>query len=156
MQTATDLLVELTRCGISLQAADGLIRYKAPQGALTPDLRRDLAAHKPEILRMYSGDSISDALNRVADLWCADIESQGEGDAAWTWIKASDYWVAISAAEDVVNRIAKNCEPDDLNAACHSWLSAWVDAIAEWRERCCDINRTEIFQPGAVQSKKRA
>ena len=121
MGTAKELLVELTRRGISLQVvADGL-RYRAPEGALTPDLRRELTAYKTEILgtSLYSGVLIADALARIADVWDADVECQGVGDAAWTWIKRSSHWQTILDAEGEVNRIGSQGDPDALNAACH-------------------------------------
>jgi hypothetical protein len=77
-----------------------------------------------------SGSSlISDSFSRIADIWEADVESRGEGDAAWSWIKASDHWRVIKAAEDELDRIGRNGDPDELNAVCGNWVAAWVQAI---------------------------
>jgi hypothetical protein len=153
MRTSKELLIELTRRGVILWVLHGQIRYTAPQGTLTPDLKRDLIVRKDEILTLYSGSQISDSLNRIADVWDADIESRGEGDAAWAWIKASDHWQIIRAAEDELDRIGKHGNADELNAACSKWIASWVEAIAAWSDRCRDMDRVKIVQRGAVQSK---
>ncbi|UCE58280.1 MAG: hypothetical protein JSU63_12650 [Phycisphaerales bacterium] len=46
----TEPLGELSIRGISLEARDRHIRYSAPRGTLTPELRRELSRHKPELL----------------------------------------------------------------------------------------------------------
>lgn len=135
MRTAKELLIELTRRGICLQILEGSIIYISPEGALTPETRSDLSRRKSEILSLYSGSPIPDALARIADVWDMDIESRSQGDAAWGWIKASNYWPVISAAEDAVNEIGSHGNPDELNAACQEWIAAWVEAIAAWREK---------------------
>ncbi len=134
MGTAQALLIELTRRGIVLRVTDRQLRYSAPEGALTPDLKRVLVAHKPEIVSMYSGSQIPDALTRIADVWGSDIEVTGHGDAAWAWIKASDHWRVICAAENEVNRIGSRGDQDELNAACQGWTTAWVEAMQDWKK----------------------
>jgi hypothetical protein len=134
MLTANGLLLELTRRGVCLNILNGNIRYSAPENALTPELRTDLIQHKPEILTLYSGCLIPDSLSRIADIWDADIESRGEGDTAWAWIRASDYWQTIAAAENEVNRIGSRGNPEELHAACGEWIRIWVETIGEWRE----------------------
>jgi hypothetical protein len=57
------------------------------------------------------------------------VESRGEGDAAWSWIKASDHWRIIKAAEDELDRIGRDGDAGELNAACRDWVAAWVQAI---------------------------
>jgi len=132
MTETQELLIELTRRGINLQVGDGVIRYRAPHGTFAHDLKERLAAHRSEIIALYSGSSIADSLNRIADVWCTDIECRGEGDAAWAWIKASNQWLVICAAEDEVNRIGSRGNSDELNAACAEWVAAWVAAMTGW------------------------
>jgi hypothetical protein len=153
MDTTGELLIELTRRGISLRVSDGQIRYSAPRDALTPEMRSEISRHKLEIMALYSGLQISDSLSRIADFWCADVECWGDGDMAWAWIKASDHWPIIKAAEDEANRIGKHGNPDDLNAACREWIAAWVNAIAAWMDGCRHMDRVVTVRPGAVQSK---
>jgi hypothetical protein len=155
MRTVKEFLIQLTRRGVTLQVSEGNIRYSAPEGALTPMLRADLARFKPEILSLYSGFQIPDALNRIADIWDEDIESKGEGDVAGAWIRASNYWQIIKAAENELDRIGKNGNPDELNAACSEWITSWVEAIAAWRETCRYMHSAKIVQPRAAQSKDR-
>ena len=45
-----ELLSELDRAGIELRADGNTLRFKAPAGALTPELRRKLTAHKAELV----------------------------------------------------------------------------------------------------------
>lgn len=48
------LLAQLRRQGILLTAVDGRLRVDGPQGALTDDLRRTLAANKTELLGLLA------------------------------------------------------------------------------------------------------
>jgi hypothetical protein len=132
MQTAKELLVELTRCGVYLQIQDGSIRYSAPEDAFTDEISSSLSSLKPEILSLYSGFPIINAYSLIRDVWDLDIESRGEGKAAYDWIEESAHWQIISAAEDEVNRIGKHGDPSELNAAWSVWVAAWGDAIAAW------------------------
>lgn len=48
--TPTKLLTELSRRGIELTADGSELHYRAPKGALTPELRAAVAVLKPELL----------------------------------------------------------------------------------------------------------
>lgn len=47
---AAELLSELERRGVALEAAGDRLRFDAPRGALTPELRTAMAEHKAELL----------------------------------------------------------------------------------------------------------
>lgn len=49
-QSLTVLLDDLRHAGIELHAEDGRLRFRAPRGALTPELRERLTVHRDEIL----------------------------------------------------------------------------------------------------------
>ena len=49
---AQELLERLHRRGIELWSDDGRLRYGGPKGALTAELREELARCKPEILQL--------------------------------------------------------------------------------------------------------
>jgi len=51
---ADALLAEAHRRGIELWADGASLRYRAPPGALTPDLREALRATKAEVLRVLA------------------------------------------------------------------------------------------------------
>ncbi len=52
----TDLLKALRDAGVRLRVEDGgALRYTAPAGALTPDLKARLADHKPAVIALLSG-----------------------------------------------------------------------------------------------------
>ncbi len=55
MTAARKLLAELQQRGIHLEAVGTTLRYRAPEGALTPDLRAELKAHKAEVLAVLEG-----------------------------------------------------------------------------------------------------
>ncbi len=52
-----ELLSDLSRRGIRLRAEGGQLSIEAPKGALTPDLRGTLEAHKPELLELLQSKS---------------------------------------------------------------------------------------------------
>ena len=55
--TAAELLAELRHRGVRLEAIDDRLRYAAPKGALTPDLRAAMADRKAELLACLAGAS---------------------------------------------------------------------------------------------------
>ena len=55
--TATALLQALAGRGVVLTAEAGRLRYRAPAGAVTPDLRRQLEAHKAALLLALAGNA---------------------------------------------------------------------------------------------------
>jgi len=52
--TAADLLVELSARRVVLIPDGELLRYRAPRGALSPDLIEEVKAHKPDLLHMLA------------------------------------------------------------------------------------------------------
>jgi amino acid adenylation domain-containing protein len=59
MKPAIEFLVELRSKGVNVSTARDQLVCEAPPGALTPDLRERMIAHKPEILRLLSSISAS-------------------------------------------------------------------------------------------------
>ncbi len=73
--SATELLNELSARGVTLRPAPDGIRYQAPRGALTPELRERLVASKPAVLEIL-------ALERVRETWKpGEWLAYREGDA---------------------------------------------------------------------------
>ena len=64
--TADETLAELHRRGVILEPNGDRLRYRAPQGALTPELREAMAEHKGEILSTIRrfGDGFPPPLGR--------------------------------------------------------------------------------------------
>jgi len=48
--TAGETLAELHRRGVALEPNGDRLKYRAPQGALTPELRKAMAEHKAAII----------------------------------------------------------------------------------------------------------
>ena len=53
---ATDLITDLARLGIRIEAHGDRLRY-SPRSAVTPDLTRRMKAHKGELLAILRGDT---------------------------------------------------------------------------------------------------
>lgn len=70
------LLAEAARRGIELTVEAGALRYRAPQGALTSELRAQLLAHKGALLTALSSRA------GVAVCPPADLASLAAGDGA--------------------------------------------------------------------------
>ena len=51
--TRCDMLKACATAGVALRIEGGAIRYTAPRGALTADLRAALVEHKPDIIFEY-------------------------------------------------------------------------------------------------------
>jgi hypothetical protein len=62
----TRLMSELTARGIKLRPVPDGLRYEAPRGALTPELRAELAKHKAELLAMLAEPADAERLD-IAD-----------------------------------------------------------------------------------------
>lgn len=58
MTTGAALLQDLTSRGVVLTAEAGRLRYRAPAGAVTPDLRRQLEAHKAALVALLSTQQV--------------------------------------------------------------------------------------------------
>ena len=50
--TVSSLLDDLRRAGVEVHAEDGRLRFRAPRGALTPNLRKRLTEHREEVLEV--------------------------------------------------------------------------------------------------------
>jgi hypothetical protein len=50
--STTEILSELQRRGVHLEALNGELRYRARKGALTPELRQAMALHKADLIRL--------------------------------------------------------------------------------------------------------
>ncbi len=60
--TAAEVMAELEQRGIVLQPNGDRLQYKAPVGALTPELRQLLVEHKAVILNLIQKPCLVDAL----------------------------------------------------------------------------------------------
>lgn len=52
--SATEILSEIHRRGIHLEAQNGQLRYRARKGALTPELRQAIAHHKADLISILA------------------------------------------------------------------------------------------------------
>ncbi len=59
--SALDLLNRLKRLGVGVSAEADRLKIRAPEGALTPQIRDEIAARKPELLRLLTAQRGPDA-----------------------------------------------------------------------------------------------
>jgi hypothetical protein len=51
--TRCDLMQHLAACDVTLRIEGDALRYRAPRGTMTPDLRAALVEYKPDVLHDY-------------------------------------------------------------------------------------------------------
>jgi TubC N-terminal docking domain len=73
-----DLVAELSQRGVMVEASGDSLRYRAPQGVLTPTLRHELVEHKASILRLLTAPP-ADLLSDDACDMCGSRE-------CWLWL----------------------------------------------------------------------
>lgn len=78
MTTGAALLQTLTGRGVVLTAEAGKLRYKAPAGTMTPDLRRQLEAHKAALVALLSAQQVGLFEGSAPDLGATAIVKQRE------------------------------------------------------------------------------
>ena len=61
MRAVDSLLADLTTRDIRLWVEDGRLRFNAPQGAMTADLRQELKVRKSELVEFLAADAAGDA-----------------------------------------------------------------------------------------------
>lgn len=61
LPTGRKLLADLRRAGVLLSAKREGLTFDAPAGAMTPQLRAAVKAHKPELLAVLAGDYLGAA-----------------------------------------------------------------------------------------------
>ena len=78
MTTAPALLQDLAGRGVVLMADAGKLRYRAPAGTLTPDLRRQLEAHKAALVALLTSDQQAGLFDAIPaqDLTKPDIDQE--------------------------------------------------------------------------------
>jgi hypothetical protein len=70
--TAEALLQELHSRGVQLAPEGDRIRYRAPRGVLTPDLKAKLSEHKAEVLSVLQAQgAVLIASPRFGEVWMA-------------------------------------------------------------------------------------
>ncbi len=75
-----ELLVQLGGLQVRVRVEDGQLRYAAPKGALTPDLRESLVQQKPSLLKLLgrAGGSLGMTLRQFGGAGCC-LEVQVPG-----------------------------------------------------------------------------
>ena len=97
--TTLELLSNLSSKDIEIWADGDRLRYNAPKGALTPDLRKELAARKPEILALLRQTG---AVTNSASLPLKSISRDGDLPLSFSQER---FWMLdqLHANRDVLN-----------------------------------------------------
>jgi hypothetical protein len=84
--TPTDLFNELTRRGVILEPNGDRLRYKAPVGVLTTELKQALAAKKAALVQILAGEVPAPAAQKLLDdrpIIALKVWSAMLGEALW-------------------------------------------------------------------------
>jgi hypothetical protein len=100
MRTAA-LLDELQRLGVDIHSDGDKLKYDAPKGAMTADLRAELAEHKGELLELLKPKTGWHVLVVLPD-----------GSERWMDRHALFCWVAERMGEKILNGSRYPGEPD--------------------------------------------
>ena len=90
--TPTDLLNELTRRGVILEPNGDRLRYKAPVGVLTPELKQAIAAQKAALVQILAGEALAPEALKLSDnraIIALKVWSAMLGEAVW--VVADDF-----------------------------------------------------------------
>jgi len=154
--TAAELLIDLARRGIRLEADGNQLRF-SPRSAVTPDLADRLRAHKTELLAILrpEADAPSVDHNQAAAVWQAAVDRldgdtplqaeilEGLRSASARWV--GDEEPAERADDCFVEPLGPDgwpmgcINPDELTpcAKCRS-LEQWQTMTGRWRCLHCD------------------
>ena len=110
--SAVELLTELHSRGIQLEAAGDRLRFDAPKGALTPELRQSMAEHKAELLELVDRRLRTSATDLVA---VAELLVAGSA-LGWPELSIAPH-LAIGAGEDAWLKFLECPPPGALAAA---------------------------------------
>ena len=138
---AVELLTDLTRLGIRIEAHDDRLRY-SPRSAVTPDLTARMKAHKGELLEILRRDPDAPVidLTDAAAVWKAAL-NRLEGDPLF----APDVMEALRAADARWDELKPDNAQDSIEvidppAPCPNCgtLELWQSLAGDWRCLRCD------------------
>ena len=92
--TAVELLTTCRQAGIRLEAAGDRLRYEAPPGTLTPELRDTLAQYKAELLSLLA------VPQRFVTLRAGETLPRVAIDLAWS-LEGRGFELAVTADRDL-------------------------------------------------------
>ncbi|MGD0946783.1 MAG: hypothetical protein ABSA52_05065 [Candidatus Binatia bacterium] len=138
--TAVTLLDELRRRRVELIPEGVGLRYRAPKGALTPDLRQALAAHKVELLSLLTGLDTGSRLNPADcfELLCAfhaENEAAYEpGALTWAFAHCPELKRRFDETETAIDRLAGQHPTEaDFRRALEAHANVWREIVARHR-----------------------
>ena len=149
---ATQLMADLTRLGIRIEADGDRLRY-SPRSAVTPDLADQMKSHKDALLAILQGDSKIPPidLSSATAIWQAALDRL-EGDPLFSpdimeSLRAADaQWADDSEAYEA---IAPPCPCPECGT-----LELWQSLVGNWRcLRCDPPTKTQLLQERPTRLK---
>ena len=140
--SATQLIADLARLGIRIEAHGDRLRY-SPRSAVTPDLAQRLKAHKSELLSILRRDpdaTVIDLTNATA-VWQAALDRL-EGDPLFPpdvmeGLRAADARWADDPEAGEADEAIEVIDPPDPCPKCGT-LELWQSLAGNWRCLRCD------------------
>lgn len=125
-------LLNLQRRGIILQVAGVQLRYHAPPGAVTSEIRSLLAENKPTLIEL-----LANPRRAARETWAAAVEqiaSRWDDVAAVCRTRGMESpWLDQEVEESLDEAIAASIRAGDLQGALRgieAWRRAWMDLLS--------------------------
>ena len=124
-------LLDLQRRGIILQLDGGELRYHAPAGAVTAEIRSLLAENKPTLIEL-----LAHPRRAASETWAAAVEqiaSQWDAAAVYRARSVELPWLALEVEDRLDEAIAASIRAGDLQGALagiERWRRGWLDLLA--------------------------
>jgi len=137
---ALEVLTELRHRGVELTVANGELRYRAPRGVLTPELRATLSAHKTELVAMLSEPAEPRWLDLVdclalLDTMHAEIRAVYEAGALpWAFATCPELNQRFEQTETAIDGLtAARPTEAEFRRALEAHAAVWRDLVARYR-----------------------
>lgn len=139
---AIEVLADLRHRGVELFVEDGTLRYRAPRGMLTPELREILSAHKTELVALLQGGEPRHMT--PADCFELLMEMHASIRAAYlagalsllgTDAELSRRFHETEDRIDVLAKVPGGPTRSDFRDALASHAAVWRELVARYRAR---------------------
>jgi hypothetical protein len=140
---AVEVFADLRHRGVKLFVVDGVLRYRAPRGVLTPALRATLSAHRDELRAMLTAVpdtrrlTLPDCIELLAEIH-AEIRATYPAGALALLPTDPDLTRRFRATEariDDLARIPGGPGEADFRAAVEAHFTVWRELTARHRAR---------------------
>jgi hypothetical protein len=140
--TPSGLLVRLRARGVDLWREGETIRYRGPEGAVTPELRDALAQHKADLIDLVIAGapnrSGENAPGRQRYVRSSALAAADAGSTCW-WCRGTQFW---ESRFGVI--VCASCHPP----SCEAFVARWV-GVDEERHHVLRVTAPGATTPSA-------